>query len=48
MAAKQEGQDPELAAMCTISGKSEEELQQMADDDLLSYKRLLHCFLMSW
>ncbi len=33
MAAKQEGQDPELAAMCTISGKSEEELQQMADDD---------------
>ncbi len=33
IAAKQEGQDPELAAMCTISGKSEEELQQMADDD---------------
>lgn len=33
MAAKQEGQDPELAAMCTISGKSEEELQQMSEDD---------------
>nr|WP_171502866.1 restriction endonuclease subunit S [Acinetobacter haemolyticus] len=33
MAAKQEGQDPELAAMCTISGKSEEELQQMAKED---------------
>ena len=33
ISAKQEGNDPELAAMCTISGKSEEELQQMADDD---------------
>lgn len=33
IAAKQEGKDPELAAMCAISGKSEEELQQMADDD---------------
>ena len=33
MAAKQEGQDPELAAMCTMSGKSEEELQQMTSDD---------------
>ncbi|MCK4086617.1 restriction endonuclease subunit S [Acinetobacter radioresistens] len=33
IAAKQEGKDTELAAMCAISGKSEEELQQMAEDD---------------
>lgn len=33
IAAKQEGKDPELAAMCAISGKSEEELQQMAEED---------------
>lgn len=33
IAAKQEGNDPELAAMCAISGKSEEELQQMSEDD---------------
>ena len=33
IAAKQEGKDPELAAMCAISGKSEEELQQMSEDD---------------
>lgn len=33
IAAKQEGKDPELAAMCAISGKSEIELQQMAEDD---------------
>jgi len=33
IAAKQEGKDPELAAMCAISGKSEVELQQMAEDD---------------
>lgn len=33
IAAKQEGKDPELAAMCVISGKSEAELRQMADDD---------------
>ena len=31
--AKQEGKDTELAAMCAISGKSEVELQQMAEDD---------------
>ncbi len=31
--AKQEGNDPELAAMCVISGKSEVELHQMAEDD---------------
>lgn len=34
IAAKQEGKDPELAAMCAISGKSEVELQQMTEDDL--------------
>lgn len=33
IAAKQTGQDPERAAMCAISGKSEVELQQMAEDD---------------
>ena len=33
IAAKQEGKDPELAAMCTISGKSKTELEQMAADD---------------
>lgn len=31
--AKQEGKDPELAAMCAISGKSEAEIEQMAKDD---------------
>ncbi len=31
--AKLEGADPELAAMCAISGKSEAELEQMAEDD---------------
>ena len=33
IAAKQNDEDPELAAMCAISGKSEEELQQMSEDD---------------
>ena len=33
IAAKQTGQDPELAAMCAISGKSKTELEQMAADD---------------
>ncbi len=31
--AKQNGADPELAAMCVISGKSEAELRQMAKED---------------
>lgn len=31
--AKQEGKDPELAAMCAISGKSEAELEQMDKND---------------
>ena len=33
IAAKQEGKDTELAAMCAISSKSEVEIQQMSDDD---------------
>lgn len=33
IAAKQEGKDPERAAMCAISGKSEAELKQMAKED---------------
>ena len=33
IAAKLEGADPEIAAMCVISGKSEAELKQMPDDD---------------
>lgn len=35
IAAKQEGKDAELAAMCAISGKSEVEIQQMSDDDFI-------------
>ena len=33
IAAKQAGKDPELAAMCAISGKGEAELEQMAKED---------------
>lgn len=33
IAAKQNGADPELAAMCVISGKSEAELKQMSEED---------------
>ncbi|ENU84322.1 hypothetical protein F970_02573 [Acinetobacter sp. CIP 102082] len=33
IAAKQEGSDPELAAMCAISGKSEAELDQLTKED---------------
>ena len=33
IAAKQAGQDPERAAMCAMSGKSEAELEQMAAED---------------
>ena len=33
IAAKQEEKDPELAAMCSISGKCEAEIEQMAEDD---------------
>ena len=35
IAAKQIGQDPERAAMCAISGKSEAELEQMAKEDFV-------------
>ena len=38
IAAKQEGKDPELAAMCAISGKSEEDLKQMAEDDFAALR----------
>lgn len=34
ISAKLEGAEPDLAAMCVISGKNEAELQQMAEDDL--------------
>lgn len=33
IAAKQEGKDPEFAAMCAISGKTQTELEQMAKED---------------
>ena len=33
ISAKQTGQDPEFAAMCAISGKSEAELEQMTKED---------------
>ncbi|EEY88789.1 MULTISPECIES: restriction endonuclease subunit S [Acinetobacter] len=33
IAAKQNGEDPEIAAMCVISGKSEEDLKKMAEED---------------
>lgn len=33
IAAKQEGKDPELAAMCAISGKTQTELEQIAKED---------------
>jgi type I restriction enzyme S subunit len=33
IAAKQEGKDPERAAMCAISGKSEDELDQLTKED---------------
>lgn len=38
IAAKLEGQDPEIAAMCAISGKSEAELKQMSADDFAELK----------
>ncbi len=44
IAAKQEGKDPELAAMCAISGKNEEELQQMTEDDLAELRATASLF----
>jgi type I restriction enzyme S subunit len=38
IAAKQNGQDPELAAMCAISGKSEEQLNALGEDALQQLK----------
>lgn len=42
--AKQEGKDTELAAMCAISGKSEPELKQMAEDDLAELQETASLF----
>ncbi|OFE44546.1 restriction endonuclease subunit S [Acinetobacter towneri] len=44
IAAKQEGKDPELAAMRAISGKNEEELQQMSEDDLAELRATASLF----
>ena len=44
IAAKQEGKDPELAAMCVISGKSEAELKQMSEDDLAELRATASLF----
>ncbi|EXE58501.1 MULTISPECIES: restriction endonuclease subunit S [Acinetobacter] len=44
IAAKQEGKDPERAAMCVISGKSEEDLKQMAEDDLAELRATASLF----
>ena len=44
IAAKQEGKAPELAAMCAISGKSEDGLQQMAEDDLAELRATASLF----
>ena len=44
MAAKQKGKDPERAAMCAISGKSEVELQQMTEDDLAELRATASLF----
>jgi type I restriction enzyme S subunit len=38
IAAKQNGQDPEFAAMCAISGKSEEQLNELGEDALQQLK----------
>ncbi|MEQ1112824.1 restriction endonuclease subunit S [Acinetobacter johnsonii] len=42
--AKREGKDPELTAMCAISGKSEVELQQMTEDDLAELRATASLF----
>lgn len=44
LAAKQEGRDPELAAMCAISGKTEEELQQISSDDFAELQETASLF----
>lgn len=42
--AKQESKDPELAAMCAISGKSEAELERMAQDDFKELQAMAALF----
>lgn len=42
--AKLEGADPEIAAMCVISGKSEAELKQMSEDDLAELRATASLF----
>lgn len=42
--AKQEGVDPELAAMCAISGKSEAELEQMEKEDFAELQATVALF----
>ncbi|WP_130804374.1 restriction endonuclease subunit S [Acinetobacter ihumii] len=44
IAAKQEGKDADFAAMCVISGKSEEELKQMSEDDLAELRATASLF----
>ena len=44
IAAKLEGKNPELAAMCAISGKSEAEIEQMAEDDLAELRATASLF----
>ena len=42
--AKLEGADPEIAAMCVISGKSEAELKQMSEDDFAELRATASLF----
>ncbi|RGD89109.1 restriction endonuclease subunit S [Acinetobacter sp. SWAC57] len=42
--AKLEGADPEIAAMCAISGKSQEELKQMSKDDFAELQATAELF----
>ena len=44
IAAKQNGKDHELAAMCVISGKSEVELHQMSEDDFAELQAIAALF----
>ncbi len=44
IAAKQTGQDPERAAMCAISGKSEAELKQMEKEDFAELQAMAALF----
>lgn len=44
IAAKQEGKDPEFAAMCAISGKDEAELEQMEKEDFAELQAMAALF----